>query len=146
MRLRLRERLERFRAVELTEAERDGFRLAAGLILILEAGLALALVLGPRGAVRLLGADPASAGGARIAGLLALTLVALLWTGRSDPDRARHLILIGAAGRLLLAAALFLTGGRLLPIGLFEALAALILADFYYRPLAAAVRPQTKGA
>ncbi|MFL6845689.1 MAG: hypothetical protein ACJ8ER_12500 [Allosphingosinicella sp.] len=136
-RLHLRERLQRFRAVELSEAEQGGFRLAAGLILILEAGMALALVLGPSGAVRLLGGDPASAGGARIAGLLALTLVALLWTGRADAGRARHLNLIGAAGRLLLAAALALAGGRLLPIGLFEALAALILADFYYRPLAA---------
>ena len=127
-------------STEMAERERGNYRLVIGVLLILDAAMALALVLAPAGAIRLLAVgDPASAAWARIAGLLALIVVAMLWTGRRHPNRAKLVNVIGIVTRFLFGVALILIGGRLLWLGLFEAVAALVMFRFYYRFFAALV-------
>jgi len=122
------------------EKERDSYRLVIGILMILDAAMGLALVLSPAGVMRLLAVgDPASTEWARIAGLLALIVVAFLFTGRQHPNRAKLVNMIGIVSRFLFGVALVLIGGRLLWLGLFEAVAALVMFRYYYRFFAALV-------
>lgn len=123
-----------------SDKERGAYRRILGALLGLDALMGLALVFAPRRVMALLEVgDPASADWARIAGLLTLVVAALVWTGRHHPNRAKLVNLIGIASRFLLGVALMLIGSRLLWVGLFEALAALVLLRFYYRFFAAMV-------
>lgn len=123
------------------DGERESYRLVVGILIILDAASGLALLVSPRGVMRLLAVgDPASADWARIAGLLALIAAAFLWTGRGQPERAQGVNIVGIAGRFALAAALILTGGRLLWVGLLEAIAALVMLRCYYRLFAALMK------
>ena len=122
------------------DRERDSYRLAVGILIILDSAMGLALLVSPRGVTRLLEVgDIASTDWARIAGLLALIAAAFLWTGRRRPERAQGVNIVGIVGRLALAMVLILAGGRLLWVGLLETVAALVLLRFYYRLFAALV-------
>jgi CHASE2 domain-containing sensor protein len=123
-----------------SDKERSSYRRILGGVLVLDALMGLALVIAPGRTMRLLQVgDPASADWARIAGLLAVIVAALLWTGWHHPNRAKLVNSIAIASRFLFGVALMLIGGRLLWIGLFEAVAALVLLRFYYRFFAAMV-------
>lgn len=123
-----------------SDKERGAYRAILGGLLALDGLMGLALLLVPRRVMALLDVgDPASADWTRIAGLLALIVTALLWTGRHHPNRAKLVNMIGISSRFLFGVALMLIGGRLLWIGLFEAIAALVLLRFYYRFFAAMV-------
>ena len=116
------------------EKGRSEYRLVLGVLMAVDALMGLALLLCPGKAVRLLGVgDPGSADWAQIAGMLILIVVALLWTGWNHPNRAKLVNMIGIVSRLLFGFALVLVGGSLLWVGLFEIVAALVLARFYYR-------------
>ena len=123
-----------------SDKERGLYRTILGGLLALDVLMGLALLLFPRRVIGLLEVgDPASADWTRIAGLLALIVAAMLWAGRHHPNRAKLVNLIGISSRFLFGVALMLIGGRLLWVGLFEALAALVLLRFYYRFFAAMV-------
>jgi hypothetical protein len=122
------------------DRERDSYRLLVGILIILDAAMGLALLVSPRGVTRLLLlGEVAATDWARIAGLLALIAAAFLWTGRRWPERAQGVNMVGIIGRFALAVVLMLAGGRLLWVGLIEAIAALVLLRFYYRLFAALV-------
>jgi len=122
------------------EKGRGEYRLVLGVLMAIDALMGLALLVCPRAAVRLLDVgDPGSSEWARIAAILILIVVAFLWTGWNHPNRAKLVNVVGIVGRFLLGIALILIGGSLLWVGLFEIVAALILARFYYRFFAALV-------
>jgi hypothetical protein len=124
----------------LNEAEkaRKEFRLVSGILYGVDALVGLWLLISPASLSRLLLLGE-QAEWPRVAGVLVLTIVALLWTGRIHADRSKRVNLIGLAARFLLGIALMLIGGSLLWVGLYEAIVALILCRFYYRYFAALV-------
>jgi hypothetical protein len=123
-----------------SDKERGLYRKILGVLLALDALAGLALLVAPRRVGRLIeDGDPFSADWTRIAGLLALVVAALLWTGWHHANRAKLVNIIGISSRFLFGVALMLIGGRLLWVGLFEAAAALVLLRFYYRFFAALV-------
>jgi hypothetical protein len=124
----------------LNEAEkaRREFRLVIGILMAVDAVMGLWLLIGPTSISRLLLLGE-QAEWPRIAGVLVLIIVAFLWTGREHPDRSKRVNIIGIAGRFLAGILLMLLGGTLLWVGLYEAVAALILCRFYYRFFAALV-------
>lgn len=128
-----------FSTREADKALQD-FKLAVGLLLILDAAAALALLIGARGAMRLmLVGDPASPEWARLTGVLLLIVAGFVWSGRAHPNRAKLVNVIAIAARFVLGVALALTGGRLLWVGLAEMLAGLAVGHLYYRFFAALV-------
>jgi len=123
------------------EKRRGDYRLVLGILMALDVLMGLALLVCPGAVARLLDVgDPGSVEWARVAGILIPILVALLWTGWNHPNRAKLVNVIGIVGRFLLGTALILlVGGSLLWVGLFEIVASLVLARFYYRFFAALV-------
>jgi uncharacterized membrane protein YiaA len=124
----------------LNEAEkaRKEFRLVSGILYGVDAAIGLWLLIGPASLSRLLLLGE-QAQWPRVAGVLVLTVVALLWTGRDHADRSKRINLIGFAARFLLGIVLILVGGSLLWVGLYEAVVALVLCRFYYRYFSALV-------
>ena len=124
----------------LNEAEkaRKEFRLVTAILYGVDAAMGLWLLISPASLSRLLLLGE-QAEWPRVAGALVLTIVVLLWTGRDHSDRSKRVNLIGLGARLLVGIVLMLIGGSLLWVGLYEAIAALILCRFYYRYFAALV-------
>ncbi|WP_084579362.1 hypothetical protein [Sphingomonas azotifigens] len=116
------------------ERARITFGVVLGAILIVEAAAALALLIEPRNLAYLLGFDATGALPlVRLAGLLLLLNLLFLALGRPAPARTKLINLLGIVERGVLAVALAILGGRLLwPAG-FELIAALLIANFYYR-------------
>jgi hypothetical protein len=124
----------------LNEAEkaRKEYRLVMGILMAVDAAMGLWLLISPASISRLLLLGE-QAEWPRVAGVLVLTIVAFLWLGRDHPDRNKRTNLVGMAARFLLGIVLMFIGGSLLWVGLYEAVAALILLRFYYRFFAALV-------
>lgn len=110
----------------------ERYRTALGLVLALEAAAALALALLPR---HLAQASGAHAGWPwlRPLGVAILVMTLLFSTGRRDPSRAKLVNLLGIFGRPLLALVLGLAGGALVWAGAAELVAAIALAQLYFR-------------
>jgi hypothetical protein len=83
--------------------------------------------------------DPGRLEWARFTGLLVLVVAAFVWTGRSHPNRAKLVNIVAIATRVILGLALMVIGGGLLWVGLFDLVAAAVMAIFYYRFFAALV-------
>lgn len=121
-------------------AARERYQTVLGVVLIVETGAGLALLTAPHSVARLvLEAPPGPAGFTRLAGLLLLLLVALLFAGRAHPERAKVANVTGVVGRGAVAVLLVAGGGRLIAAGLAEALAAVLLGLLYYRYFVAEV-------
>jgi hypothetical protein len=122
------------------EKRRGDYQLVLGILMAVDVLMGLALLICPGAVARLLDAgDPGSVEWARVAGILTLILVTMLWTGWNHPNRSKLVNVVGIVGRFLLGLALVLIGGSLLWVGLFEIVASLVLARFYYRFFAALV-------
>jgi hypothetical protein len=118
----------------------ERYRTVLGVVLILETGAGLALLLAPQSVARLLlGAASGPAGITRLAGLLLLFLVALLFAARAWPARAKIANALGVIGRGAVALLLLAGGGRLPLAGAAEGLAAILLGILYYRYFVAEV-------
>lgn len=121
-------------------AAAERYRTMLGVVLILEAGAGLSLLLAPHSVARLLLDAPAGpAGFTRLAGLLLLFVVALLFAARAWPARAKIANALGVVGRGAVAVLLIFGGGRLPLAGAAEGLAAILLGIFYYRYFVAEV-------
>lgn len=118
----------------VARAAKEQYRLLLGVVLIVEAAAGAALLVWPGAVARLLQApETAGYGWMRIAGLLWLVLTLLLFTGRGEPSRSKITNLIGLVSRVALGVLLMVLAGRLLWAGVAEIVAALGLAQLYYR-------------
>jgi hypothetical protein len=111
-------------------AASDGYRTLLGVVLIVEAAAGAALLVAPEGVSRLL----AVTGGAwpRVAGLLLLIMVALLFAGRIDPVRMKLTNALGIVARGVLAVLLIAFLGRIAWVGAAEAVATIALGLSYF--------------
>lgn len=112
---------------------REGYKALLGAVLIVEAAAGLSLILWPSTVSRILELPAEGAGTLRLAGVLLIVLAGLLATGQPQPSRSKLLNLGGLAARLAFAVALAIVGGRLIWAGAFELLAALGLAQLYFK-------------
>ena len=118
----------------------ERYQTVLGLVLIIEAAAGIALLIAPRSVARLvLDAPPGPAGFTRLAGLLLLLLVALMFAGRAFPVRAKISNALGVVGRGVVGLLLAFGGGWLIVAGLAEVGAAVVLGILYYRYFAAEV-------
>ena len=118
----------------VARAAKAQYRLLLGVVLIVEAAAGAALLFWPGAVARLLQTpETASHAWLRIAGLLWLVLTLLFFTGRGEPSRSKVTNLIGLVARVVLGVLLLVLGGRLLWAGLAEIVAALGLAQLYFR-------------
>lgn len=112
------------------------YRSLFGVVRLLEAAMAVAMIVSPRGVARLLGAsDSFGAAGesvwVRIAGVILLIMLALFSTGRTFPSSAKLTNLLGIVGQIVLGGALMAGGGRLLWVGAGFAIAGILLGLRY---------------
>ena len=124
------ESLTRGYAAAMARAAAENYRTLLGVVLIVEAAAGVALLVAPAGVSRLL----AVGGGIwpRVAGLLLLVIVALLFAGRIDPVRMKLTNAFGIVGRGVLAVLLIALWGRLAFAGAAEAVAAIALGLSYF--------------
>ncbi|WP_293904755.1 hypothetical protein [Phenylobacterium sp.] len=119
---------------DAARSAKEQYRLLLGVVLIVEAAAGAALLFWPDGVARLLLPDATEGvAGLRIAGLFWLLVTVLLLTGRGEPARAKVPNLLGLVGRTALGVLLVLLAGRLLWVGVVEIVAALGLAQLYFR-------------
>ena len=114
-------------------AAQEKYQRRLGAVLLLEAAVAIALLLAPLGVSRMLGlGDDAGILWPRVAGLLLLILVAFMAAGRPMPASAKATNMIGFLARGLLGLLLIFNGGAFLLIGLIWIAAAAFLASTYF--------------
>ena len=111
---------------------RETYQAALGIVLILEAAAGLALVLFPASVARVTG-DADSWPWLRPMGVALLLMVVLFYFGRREPACSKLINMAGIFGRLLLAVVLALSGGARLWAGAAELIAALVLAQLYFK-------------
>lgn len=122
------------------EASRARYRLVVAVVVVADALMGLALLFWPATVTGLvLGGDPGRPEWAQLAGLLVLVVAAFVWTGRSHPNRTKLVNVVAIVTRAGLGLALVVLGGGLLWVGLFDLVAAAVMARFYYRFFAALV-------
>ena len=132
--LSLTDSLSRGPCVAEARAACERYKFVLGLVLILEAACGIALLIAPHSTARLvLDAPPGPAGFTRLAGLLLLLVVALLFAARTHPARHKIANSLGVIWRGLVGVLLLLGGGWLILFGLAEAAAAVLLGILYYR-------------
>ena len=80
-------------------AAKQRYQAVLGFVLIIEAAVGVALLTSPHSVARLmLDAPPGPSGFTRLAGLLLLLLVALLFAARGFPERAKIANVVGVVG------------------------------------------------
>ncbi len=119
----------------------DSYRTIVGILCLIEAAAAVAMLISPRGVARLLGAADSfdQTGWVRFAGVVLAVMVALFFCGRRNPDSAKAINLIGMIGHALIGLVLILSGDGLLLPGVLLFAAGLLLAIFYFRLFKAVV-------
>lgn len=122
------------------ETNRARYRRVVAAILAADCLMGLALLIWPATVTGLImEGDPGRPEWARFAGLLVLVVAAFVWTGRSHPNRAKLVNIVAIVSRIVLGLALAAMGGGLLWVGLFDLVAAAVMALFYYRFFASLV-------
>ena len=115
-------------------ARRRAFQRALAADLMLHLAVGLGCLLAPQWVAALAGtAESSAVSWVRAWGAAIILICALYFPGLQDPLRSRYPNLVGALGRIGLAVAWFVAGGRLIWFGLVDLSFAIVLGWLYYR-------------
>jgi hypothetical protein len=130
----INETLHRGFMADAAQSAQASYQTMLGAVLLVEAAVAVALLVSPLGVSRLMGlGDDAGTVWPRVAGLLLLLLVIHMLVGRAMPAAAKAPNIIGFVARALFGVFLIALFSRFTIIGAVWLVAAIVLAFFYFR-------------